>query len=383
MVGHTAVVVIQEKTAGGGGFQTAAALGPDVVDAAVVAQAIRPFGGALAEHAVKGLAVGLLEELVLIVGGVDDVGIALGAGLDVEVATDDGSGDVGAVARVGPGGQRVELLRKAVVPPAEMGREDVDQAEVRHFDLAQHGLAGVDVVDVLARGDVAAAGVTERETAEDGYALTVAVKAQVGPVGVQMVLAVETLADDLGGVGVPVALAVVPVFAHFLQANQVDVEFVDGAGDLGELVVLVGFLVGVQVEREHLEVGMAGAVVAAAIVVPAFAGGRGAADGILDAVGIADAQAGGPDLHAVLVGVAGDALLGLVPVVAGVDAGGALLGAPAVVAPLDEDLLRRQAGAERPRRRSASSGRPGGAADSRRGAGRCLRPGAGRRRPGR
>ena len=88
-----------------------------------------------------------------------------------------------------------------------------------------------------------------------------------------MILAVEALADDLGGVGVPVALAVVPVFAHLLQADQVDVQLVDGAGDLGKLVVLVGFLVGVQVEGEHLEVGVAGAVVAAAIVVPAFAGG--------------------------------------------------------------------------------------------------------------
>ena len=66
--------------------------------------------------------------------------------------------------------------------------------------------------------------------AQDGDAFTVAPKSDMRPVGIQIIALAQLVVNDLGGIGGPVPAAVPPSFTDLLQADDIDIEVVDGPG---------------------------------------------------------------------------------------------------------------------------------------------------------
>ena len=176
--------------------------------------------------------------------------------------------------------------------------------------------------------------------AQDRHAFAELVEPEVRPVRMQVVRRRQVFVDDARRVRRPVARAVVPVLAHFLQADQIDLPLADRAGDRREFLELVFLLPGVQVQRQDPERAMLGAVVQPAAVVPDDAAFRAALDGELHAVGVPQPQAGGPDGPAVAVGIARVAAAGPVPVVAPEIGRRGLLRVPAVRRPMHRHRFR-------------------------------------------
>src|SRR5512134_1129961 len=122
-----------------------------------------------------------------------------------------------------------------------------------------------------------------------------------------MIVLAQPVANDLGSIGVPVPVAVPPLLAYLLQADDIDIEVVDGSGNLTELRILVFLLIAVQVQREDLQPAVAGDVVVAEIVVPDRPARRFAADRVLNAKCIVDLDLAYPDARIILIRVSGAA----------------------------------------------------------------------------
>ena len=83
-------------------------------------------------------------------------------------------------------------------------------------------------MDILAGRHIAGVGHEKIVPAQDGDAFPVAVKAEMRPIGVQMIVLAQAVANDLGRIGFPVSVAISPLLAHLLQADDIDIEVVDG-----------------------------------------------------------------------------------------------------------------------------------------------------------
>jgi hypothetical protein len=285
-------------------------------DAPVARQRVQRARRPRAENLLERRRIRDLEVLILELARVHDGPIRLAAGGNIEIAAHQRGGHFRRLLLRHPGLQALELRLEPAARPAQVRAEHVDQPHVRHAHLRHHDLPRVDVVGVRRVGHVARVGEDERMPAQNRHALAELVEPEVRPVGVQVVRRRQLLVDDARRVRRPVARAVVPVLAHFLQADQVDPAFADRAGDRREFRELVFLLPGVQVQRQDLERAVLRAVVQAAAVVPDDAALRAAFDGELHPVGVPQRQAGGPDGPAVAVGVARVAAAGPVPMVA-------------------------------------------------------------------
>src|SRR5271157_474520 len=238
-----------------------------------------------------------------------------------------------------PRAQPVELIEKPPAWPAQMRGKHVHQADIRYIELGHHDFARVYIVDIVAGRHIAGVRHEKIVPAQDGDAFTVPVKADMRPVGMQMIVLAQPGANDLGSVGVPIPAAICTRLAYLLQANHIDIEVVDRLGDLAELGVLVLLLIAVQVQGEDLQPAAAGDVVAAEIVVPDRPAWRFATDRVLDAKRIVDLELSDPDARPVAIGVSGVASKLLVPIHAEEKAGRNPRAAPAVRGPVNKDAL--------------------------------------------
>ena len=154
-----------------------------------------------------------------------------------------------------------------------------------------------------------------------------------------MIVLVQPIANNLGRIGVPVSVAVCPLLAHLLQADDIDIEVVDRPGDLSELRVLIFLLIAVQVEREDFQPAAAGKVVAAKVVVPDRPARRIAGDRVLNAKCIVDLDLADPNACIISIRVPGAAPAPLVPVHPVEKARRNLRAAPVVCRPVNEHVL--------------------------------------------
>ena len=240
---------------------------------------------------------------------------------------------------VRPRAQPIELFEKTAAWPTQVSGKHVHHAHIRHVELDHHDLAGVDAMDILAGRHIAGVRHEEIIPAQDGDAFPVAVKAEMRPIGVQIIVLAQKVANDLGRIGVPVSVAIAPLLAHLLQADDIDIEVVDSPGNLTELRILVFLLIAVQVEREDLQAAAAGHVVVAEIVVPDRPARRFAADRVLNAKCIVGLDLADPDARVVSIRVSGAARTPLVPVHPIEEAGRNLSAAPVVRCPVNVDPL--------------------------------------------
>src|SRR5271166_5423714 len=134
-----------------------------------------------------------------------------------------------------------------------MRGKHVHQADIRYIELGHHDFARVYTVNIVAGRHIAGVRHEKIVPAQDGDAFTVPVKTDMRPVSVQMTVLAQLVANDLGRIRAPIPAAVPPGFTHLLQADDINIEVVDGLGDLTELRILVFFLVTVQVQREDFE----------------------------------------------------------------------------------------------------------------------------------
>jgi hypothetical protein len=156
----------------------------------------------------------------------------------------------------------------------------------------------------------------DRQSAEHGHPLAIAVKTPVRPVGHQVIGSAQPLIDDSRRVRCPVPPAVVPELGHFLQADQVDVEFVDRPRDQRQFFVLPIFLTAMQVEDHHRQGSPPNDVVLTEVVVRERLLPRFARNPVLNAKSVVYRQFRLPDLAAVVIGVSRVAAKLALPVVA-------------------------------------------------------------------
>src|SRR5208337_678175 len=238
-----------------------------------------------------------------------------------------------------PRAQPVELIEKPPAWPAQMRGKHVHQADIRYIELGHHDFARVYIVDIVAGRHIAGVRHEKIVPAQDGDAFTVPVKADMRPVGMQMIVLAQPGANDLGSVGVPIPAAICTRLAYLLQANHIDIEVVDRLGDLAELGVLVLLLIAVQVQGEDLQPAAPGEVVGAEIVVPDRPAWRFAPDRVLDAKRIVDPDLADPDTRIITIGVSCAVPVPLIPVRPVEEAGRNLRVAPVVRRPVNVDAL--------------------------------------------
>ena len=90
----------------------------------------------------------------------------------------------------------------------------------------------------------------DRVTTQNGDALAMPVEPQVRPVRAKMEGVPQAAINNAGRVRRPIAIALVPVFGHFLKTHYAHLEIVNGCGNPGQFAVLIVLLIAMQVEDQ-------------------------------------------------------------------------------------------------------------------------------------
>ena len=196
--------------------------------------------------------------------------------------------------------------------------------------LRHHDATRVNVVDVLTVGDIRRVGRRKFMPTQNRHALAKAIKTQMRKIGVQVIRERHVRIDHARCIRSPVAVPVVPVLSHLLEAHQIDVKVLNGPSDLPKLVVLVLLLIAMQVQRQNPQRTASRLVIGVVAVIPDNSLIRLALYRILDAIGMLYRHATCPNLPAVPVGIPRNAAARQVPVVRAIETGGHPLRLPLI-----------------------------------------------------